>query len=119
VIALEHVDLTLGDRQVLTNISFEVPAGETITILGGSGSGKTTILRLILGLFRPDRGSVRIGRDDISKLPEHQLPRVRQRMAMVFQGAALFDSLTVRENVGYRLWEQHQLSDDAIEEVVR
>ena len=119
MIALEHVDLTLGDHQVLTKISFEVPAGETIVILGGSGSGKTTILRLILGLFRPDRGSVRIGSDDISKQPEHQLPRVRQQMAMVFQGAALFDSLTVRENVGYRLWEQRQLSDDAIDEVVR
>ena len=119
MIVLEDVDLTLGDRQVLTHISFEVPAGETIVILGGSGSGKTTILRLILGLFRPDRGSVRIDSDDIARLPEHELPRVRQRMAMVFQGAALFDSLTVRENVGYRLWEQGRMSDGAIEQVVR
>ncbi|HEX2055632.1 MAG TPA: ATP-binding cassette domain-containing protein, partial [Nitrospiraceae bacterium] len=106
-------------RPILTGISFEVPAGETKVILGGSGSGKTTILRLILGLFRPDRGAVTVDGENISNLPEHQLPRVRQKMAMVFQGAALFDSLTVRENVGYRLWEQGLMSDESIEQIVR
>lgn len=119
MITLEHVDLTLEDRPILTDVSFNVPAGETKVILGGSGSGKTTILRVILGLFRPDRGSVTIDGDDISKLPEHQLPRIRQKMAMVFQGAALFDSLTVRENVGYRLWEQTRMPDESIELIVR
>jgi phospholipid/cholesterol/gamma-HCH transport system ATP-binding protein len=119
MISLSDADLTLGGRRVLTGISFEVPAGETKVILGGSGSGKTTILRLILGLLRPDRGSVTVDGEDISQLPEHQLPRIRQKMAMVFQGAALFDSLSVRENVGYRLWEQTLMSDEAIELVVR
>ena len=119
MISLSDADLTLGGRRVLTGISFEVPAGETKVILGGSGSGKTTILRLILGLLRPDRGSVTVDGEVISQLPEHQLPRIRQKMAMVFQGAALFDSLSVRENVGYRLWEQGLMSDEAIELVVR
>jgi phospholipid/cholesterol/gamma-HCH transport system ATP-binding protein len=119
MIALSGVDLTLAGRRILTDVSFEVPAGETKVILGGSGSGKTTILRLILRLFRPDRGSITVDGEDISRLPEHQLPRIRQKMAMVFQGAALFDSLTVRENVGYRLWEQGLKSDESIELIVR
>jgi phospholipid/cholesterol/gamma-HCH transport system ATP-binding protein len=119
MIALNNVDLTLGDRRILTGVSFEVPAGETKVILGGSGSGKTTILRLILGLYRPDRGSVMVDCEEISLLPEHQLPLVRQKMAMVFQGAALFDSLTVRENVGYRLLEQGLMPEESVELVVR
>jgi phospholipid/cholesterol/gamma-HCH transport system ATP-binding protein len=119
MITLKQVDLTLGDRRILSDVSFDVPAGETKVILGGSGSGKTTILRVILGLFRPERGSVMIDGEDISKLPEHQMPRIREKMAMVFQGAALFDSLTVRENVGYRLWEQGLMPDESIELVVR
>ncbi|HJR77826.1 MAG TPA: ATP-binding cassette domain-containing protein [Nitrospiraceae bacterium] len=119
MIVLRNVDLTLGGRRILTDVSFEVPAGETKVILGGSGSGKTTILRLILGLFRPDRGSVTVDGEDIAQLPEHQLPRIRQKMAMVFQGAALFDSLTVRENVGYRLLEQGLIPEESIELVVR
>lgn len=119
MISLEDVRLTLGDRQVLQGISFEVQPGETKVILGGSGSGKTTILRLILGLYRPDRGSIRVAGQEITGLREQDLPQIRQNMAMVFQGAALFDSLTVRENVGYRLWEQGRLSDEVIEQVVR
>lgn len=119
MITLSHVDLTLGGRQVLHDISLAVEAGETKVILGGSGSGKTTILRLILALFKPDGGSITVGREEITGLSERELPRIRQNMAMVFQSAALFDSLTVRENVGYRLWEQGELSDEAIEENVR
>jgi phospholipid/cholesterol/gamma-HCH transport system ATP-binding protein len=119
MITLEQVDLTLDDRHILADVSFDVPAGATKVILGGSGSGKTTILRVILGLFRPEHGSVIIDGEDISKLPERQLPRIRQKMAMVFQGAALFDSLTVRENVGYRLWEQGLMPDESIELIVR
>ena len=118
MIVLNSVDLTLGDRQVLKNVSFHVQTGETMVILGGSGSGKTTILRLMLGLHRPDCGLVRIDGQEISHLPERDLPRVRQHMAMVFQSAALFDSLTVRENVGYRLWEQGELDEAAINRIV-
>ena len=118
MIVLGGVDLTLGERQVLKDISFEVKPGNTLVILGGSGSGKTTILRVILGLYRPDGGVVSIDSQDISRLREQDLPDVRRRMAMVFQSAALFDSLTVRENVGYRLWEQGRLSDEAITRIV-
>jgi phospholipid/cholesterol/gamma-HCH transport system ATP-binding protein len=118
MIELNGVRLMLGDRQVLQGISFEVQPGETKVILGGSGSGKTTILRLILGLFRPDRGSIRVAGQEITDLREQDLPEIRHNMAMVFQGAALFDSLTVRENVGYRLWEQGGLSDEVIEQKV-
>lgn len=119
MITLTDVWLALGERQVLQEISLSVPAGETKVILGGSGSGKTTILRVILGLYRPDRGSLLIDGQDITAMRERDLTEVRQRMAMVFQGSALFDSLTVRENVGYRLWEQARLSEAIIEKSVR
>ncbi|HKN86658.1 MAG TPA: ATP-binding cassette domain-containing protein, partial [Nitrospiraceae bacterium] len=88
-------------------------------ILGASGSGKSTMLKLILGLSRPNRGSIRIDGRDITQLSERELQQCcREQMAMVFQGGALFDSLTVRENVGYRLWERHVLSDEQIEQIV-
>ncbi|MFM8552714.1 MAG: ABC transporter ATP-binding protein [Nitrospiraceae bacterium] len=116
MIAFSNVCLTLGGRLILRDVSFEVQPGETRVILGGSGSGKTTLLRLVLGLYRPDRGSIVVGGEDITGLPERDLFQVRQQMAMVFQDAALFDSLSVRENVGYRLWERGQLSDEEIEE---
>ena len=119
MIALSGVWLTLGERHVLKDVSFDVQAGQTKVILGASGSGKTTILRVILGLYRPDRGSILVDGQEISGLDERNLTRVRQNMAMVFQSAALFDSLTVRENVGYRLWEQGRLSDDVIEQTVQ
>ncbi len=119
IITLHDIDLTLSGQPILHDIAFGVAAGETKVILGGSGSGKTTILRLVLGLYKPDRGSIRVNGEEITALPEPELPRIRQNMAMVFQSAALFDSLTVRENVGYRLWEQGRLTDEAIEETVR
>lgn len=118
MITLKSVWLTLGDRQVLKDVSLDVQPGETRVILGGSGSGKTTILRLILGLCKPDRGSICVAGQEITTLHEQDLTQVRQQMAMVFQNAALFDSLTVRENVGYRLWEQGILSDEEIERIV-
>lgn len=116
MIAFTDVRLTLGDRLILKDVSFEVQPGETRVVLGGSGSGKTTLLRLVLGLYRPDRGSILVAGQDITGLPERDLFQVRQQMAMVFQDAALFDSLSVRENVGYRLWEQGLLSDEEIEQ---
>ncbi len=119
MIALSGVWLTLGERPVLNDISFDVQAGQTKVILGASGSGKTTILRVILGLYRPDRGSIRVDGQEITELDERNLTLVRQDMAMVFQGAALFDSLTVRENVWYRLWEHSRLSDETIEQTVQ
>jgi phospholipid/cholesterol/gamma-HCH transport system ATP-binding protein len=118
MITFDDVSLTLGDRQILKNISLDVQAGETRVILGGSGSGKTTILRLILGLYHPDQGSITVAGQEISTLTERELFTVRQQMGMVFQSAALFDSLTVRDNVGYRLWEQRCVPDEEIDRVV-
>src|SRR5437016_8508135 len=110
MISLERVWLTLGDRQVLQGISFEVQPGETKVILGGSGSGKTTILRLILGLFRPDRGSIRVDGGGIPVLGEQVFVKFGRTMAMVFQGAALLDCLTVGENDGIGLWDKGRWS---------
>jgi len=103
MIRLENVFLTLGDSPILKDISFSIEKGETGVMLGASGSGKTTILRIILGLYRPDSGRVFVNGDEITGLGEEELYKVREKMGMVFQGGALFDSLTVGENVGYRL----------------
>ncbi len=118
MIAFDKVWLTLGGRLILKDISLDIQPGETKVILGGSGSGKTTVLRLALGLYRPDRGSIRIDGREITALRERDLFEIRQKMAMVFQDAALFDSLTVQENVGYRLWEHDLVPDGQAEQVV-
>jgi len=115
MIQFTDVSVRFGERQVLKNISMTVPFGETLAILGGSGAGKTTILRLIEGLVQPDTGSIMVDGQEIVGLSEQQMTRVRNTMALVFQGAALFDSVTVRENVGYRLWDQGTLSEKTIE----
>jgi phospholipid/cholesterol/gamma-HCH transport system ATP-binding protein len=108
-----------ADDYALKNVSFEVTAGSTLIILGGSGSGKSTILKLILGLIKPESGTIEIDRVDISRMEEHDLMEVRARMGMVFQEGALFDSLTVAENVGFRLSEQEELVDAVWENRVR
>jgi phospholipid/cholesterol/gamma-HCH transport system ATP-binding protein len=118
VIRFSNVSLKFDGRYVLKDLSFEVPAGATQVILGGSGCGKTTTLRLLLGLLHPESGSILIDGQEIVGLTERQIAPIRAQMAMVFQGAALFDSLSVRENVGYRLWEEGTLDDDAIEQRV-
>ena len=93
------------DKAVLNGVSFRVFKGATKIIIGASGSGKSTILKLIMGLDKPDEGQIFVEGEDITKLNEQELVRVRQKIGMVFQESALFDSLTVRENVAYRLYE--------------
>jgi phospholipid/cholesterol/gamma-HCH transport system ATP-binding protein len=118
MIEFRNVSKSFDDQIILDNISFNINRGETKIILGGSGSGKSTILKLILGLIRPDSGQILIEGLDIARMTEHELQPIRRNIGMVFQEGALFDSLSVRENVGYRLSEEKRLDDDAIEEEV-
>jgi phospholipid/cholesterol/gamma-HCH transport system ATP-binding protein len=118
MVAFHDVQLSF-DRPVLRGVSFDLAPGTTKIVLGGSGSGKTTILRLILGLLKPESGSVRVDGTEVTGLTEEELRDVRLKVGMVFQEGALFDSLTVGENVGYRLVEDAALDPDQIEERVR
>ncbi len=118
VISFRDVSLSY-DRPVLKGVSFNLGPGSTKIVLGGSGSGKTTILRLALGLLKPDAGSVVVDGTDVSALSEEDLRDIRLKIGMVFQEGALFDSLTVGENVGYRLIEDGKLEEAEIEERVR
>ncbi len=107
-----------GDKRVLEGIDFEIPRGETFVILGRSGSGKSVTLRLLNGLDQPDAGKVVFDGIEISSLEEHELFPVRRRMAMLFQGGALFDSMTVAENVGFPLRQHTSLNAVEIAERV-
>ncbi len=118
ILAMKNVVKYYGDTAVLNGISFSVFRGETKIIIGASGSGKSTILKLIMGLDKPDEGQIFVQGEDITKLEERQLVSVRQKIGMVFQESALFDSLTVRENVAYRLYESG-VHDEEIESSVR
>jgi phospholipid/cholesterol/gamma-HCH transport system ATP-binding protein len=118
VVALEHVSLAF-ESPILDDVSFSARAGETVTVLGESGTGKSTILKLLLRLLVPDRGKVYIEGEEITQLPFSEALKVRQKMGMVFQGAALFDSMTVFENVAYPLREHTTLTEDEILQRVR
>jgi len=105
--------------EVLRGVSFALNRGETLVIMGGSGSGKTVTLRCVAGLLRPDAGRIRVFGTFIERLSEEELLPIRRRMGYVFQGAALFDSLTVHENVAYPLREHTSLEEEEIKERVR
>ena len=107
-----------AEKPVLDGVSFRIFRGETKIIIGASGSGKSTILKLIMGLDKPDEGQILVDGEDITRLTEQQLVNVRQKIGMVFQESALFDSLTVRENVAYRLYEM-DVPEEEIEPKVR
>jgi phospholipid/cholesterol/gamma-HCH transport system ATP-binding protein len=115
-IALEHVSLAFDDKVILKDVSFSLLPGHTKIILGASGSGKSTILKLILGLLKPDGGKIYVNGQRADTMRERELMAVRADLGMVFQEGALFDSLTVAENVGYKLFEE---TDLPIEEVRR
>lgn len=118
VIELRDVWLAF-DRPILEGVSFAARKGETVTVVGESGTGKSTIVKLILRLLVADRGEVCVRGKDIEKVTYEEALKIRQRMGMVFQSSALFDSLTVFENVAYPLREHTNLSDDEIGERVR
>ncbi|MCS6804869.1 MAG: ATP-binding cassette domain-containing protein [Acidobacteriota bacterium] len=118
-VQLRHVQHTYDEEPVLIDISFTVSYGHMVVILGGSGSGKSTILRLVLGLIKPDSGEIWIDDEEITRMPEEKLLNVRRKMGIVFQGGALFDSLSIRDNVGYRLIEAGWPEEKIDEEVHR
>ena len=118
IIALEHVYLAF-EQPILEDVSFGALPGETIVVAGESGTGKSTILKLLLRLLIPDSGQVYIDGEEITQLNFTDALSVRQKMGMVFQGAALFDSMTVYENVAYPLREHTDMSEDEIEHRVR
>jgi phospholipid/cholesterol/gamma-HCH transport system ATP-binding protein len=115
-VAFENVSLAFDDKVILDGISFDLQPGHMKIVLGASGAGKSTILRLILGLLKPDSGRIWVHGTRVDELSEQELMAVRADLGMVFQEGALFDSLTVRENVGYRLYEQTR---QPVEEVDR
>jgi phospholipid/cholesterol/gamma-HCH transport system ATP-binding protein len=119
VIVFENVSIAFEDKAVLDGISFKLAKGETKAIFGVAGSGKSTILKLALGLMKPDGGSIYVLGEDIVQKNEQELFELRRKVGIVFQESALFDSLTVRENVAFRLLEEGDISEDEIERRVR
>lgn len=117
-IEFQDVLLAFDDRVVLNRLSFKVLRGETKIILGGSGGGKSTIIKLVLGLLKPDEGRILVDGEDITDYNERQMMSVRKKIGMVFQEGALFDSLSVYDNVAYRLHEQG-LPEEEVEPEVR
>jgi len=118
-VELTEVTLAYGEKIVLDGVGFVLRAGETFSILGGSGAGKSTILRLILRLTLPDSGRVLVRGVDVTEAPLEEVLSLRRRMGMVFQASALFDSLPVYDNVAFPLEEHTELSEEAIRERVR
>ncbi|MGH9970849.1 MAG: ABC transporter ATP-binding protein [Pyrinomonadaceae bacterium] len=118
-IEFRDVFLSFDDRTVLKGLSFKVMKGETKIILGGSGGGKSTIIKLVLGLLKPDSGRVFVDGEDITDYDEVQMMTVRKKIGMVFQEGALFDSLSVYDNVAYRLHEQGVPEEEVEPEVRR
>ena len=119
MIRIKNVSKYFGSKAALKNISLEIADGETLAIIGGSGSGKSTLLRLMIGLIQPTEGEIWIDGDEISRMNEDELTRIRLKMGMVFQYSALFDSMTVGDNVAFGLVEHTNFSKDKIREIVR
>lgn len=117
-IVFENVSIAFEDRQVLEDISFTLRRGETKILLGVAGSGKTLILKLAMGLIRPDSGRIFTLGNEVTSMRERDLFSLRRKIGMVFQESALFDSLTVEGNVGYRLYEEHVPPDEIEARVV-
>ena len=113
IVVFENVSKAFGSNAVLKNVSFHVERGQTLCILGRSGVGKSVALRLLMGFLKPDAGSIRFDGEEINNLSEEQLQPIRERITMVFQNGALFDSLTVRENIAFPLREREGMTDEA------
>jgi phospholipid/cholesterol/gamma-HCH transport system ATP-binding protein len=118
-IVFEDVAISFGEMNVLRGVSFRLARGETKVLFGVAGSGKSLILKMCLGLIRPDSGRIIVLGQDVTQMKEKELFQLRGKIGMVFQESALFDSLSVKENVAYRLTEEHGIYDDDIDRRVR
>jgi phospholipid/cholesterol/gamma-HCH transport system ATP-binding protein len=118
IIVFDNVSISFDGRAVLENVSFSVNRGQTLCILGRSGVGKSVSLRLLMGFLKPDSGSIQVEGQEITELNEEGLRAIRKRITMVFQNGALFDSMSVRENVAFPLREKGGLAEDQVEQIV-
>ena len=118
-IEFRNVTMMFDDRAILNNLSFKVMKGETKIILGGSGSGKSTTIKLVLGLLKPDSGQILVDGEDVTNYGEAEMMKVRKKIGMIFQEGALFDSLSVYENVAFKLHEQGVPEEEVESEVRR
>src|SRR5271169_1751658 len=118
IVVFENVSIAFDDNRVLDGISFRLPKGETKAIFGVAGAGKSTILKLTLGLLKPDAGHIDVLGDDVTQMSEDALFDLRRKIGMVFQESALFDSLPVRDNVAFRLLEEGDVPEDEVEKRV-
>jgi phospholipid/cholesterol/gamma-HCH transport system ATP-binding protein len=118
IISFSHVSIGFNGRPVLEDVSFSVDRGQTLCILGRSGVGKSVALRLLMGFLKPDSGSIHVEGQEITSLGESGMQAIRKRVTMVFQNGALFDSLSVRENVAFPLRERGGLTEDQIQQIV-
>jgi phospholipid/cholesterol/gamma-HCH transport system ATP-binding protein len=117
-IVFDHVSKSFGDLHVLVDVSFEAMTGETLCILGRSGVGKSVSLQQIMGFLKPDKGRILVAGEDITGFNDEQMEEVRKKVTMVFQSGALFDSLSVGENVAFPLRERRELAEDQIQKIV-
>jgi phospholipid/cholesterol/gamma-HCH transport system ATP-binding protein len=111
-VKVESLSKSFGNQTVLKGISLEVAEGETLSVLGRSGTGKSVLLKLIIGLHKPDSGSIRVNGEEVTKLPLKELNEVRKKVGFLFQQAALYDSLTIEENIAFPLRRHSKMSDD-------
>jgi phospholipid/cholesterol/gamma-HCH transport system ATP-binding protein len=118
IISFNHVSMWFGEKKILDDVSFTVKRGQTLCILGRSGVGKSVALRILMGFLHPQVGSIRVEGEEINGLTEEGLRAIRKRVTMVFQNGALFDSLSVRENVAFPLRENGGLTEDQIQQIV-
>ena len=118
VLELEHIKLSFGKHVVLKDISLKLKHGENLVVMGKSGSGKSVLIKCIVGLVTPDEGIIKILEQDVARLDEHELERARTNIGFLFQGAALYDSMTVRENLEFPLRGLHAKPDSEIDSLV-
>lgn len=119
MIVFDRVSFSYGIQEVLRNLSFSIPFNQRVAILGGSGDGKTTLLKLIVGLLKPDSGRIIIDGKDITDKKEGELREIRTKFSIVFQEGALFDSLNVKENVAFGLREYTKMNEEEIDQKVK